>query len=89
MEQPDTWDPPAQISAFLQKHFNKELDDNSREAILDDYPKPNCSALIAPQIDEEASSQMRRNFKNAHFGAEKTLYRANAGGIRHTDVLVG
>ena len=75
MEQPDTWDPPAQISAFLQKHFNKELDDNSREAILDDYPKPNCSALIAPQIDEEASSQMRRNFKNAHFGAEKTSYR--------------
>jgi len=59
----------------LEKHFNKELDDKSRETILEDYTKPNCSTLIVPQIDEEASSHMKHNFKNAHFRAEKTLYR--------------
>ena len=66
---------PTQMTTFLEKHFNKDLDNKSREAILEDYPKPNCSALVAPRIDEEAATQMRRNFKNAHFGTEKTLYK--------------
>lgn len=38
---------PYSMSTFLEKHFNKELDDNSRKATLDEYPKLNCSALIA------------------------------------------
>ena len=45
VESPGTWDPPTQMSAFLERHFNRELDDKSREAILEDYPKPNCPAL--------------------------------------------
>ena len=75
VESPGTWDPPMQMSAFLEKHFNRELDDKSREAILENYPKPNCSALVAPRIDEEAATQMKRNFKNVYFGAEKALYK--------------
>ena len=51
---------------YLLKHFNKKLDDQSRRAILEDYPKLSNSPLLAPQIDEEASSQMRCNFRRCY-----------------------
>jgi len=48
METPGTWDPPAKMSPFLKKHFNKTLTDIKGEAILQDFPKPNCPVLAVP-----------------------------------------
>lgn len=38
----DTCDPMKPIASFLDKHFNRALSDSEREAILKDFPKPNC-----------------------------------------------
>ena len=63
------------MSALLEMHFNNELDDKSREAILEDCPKSNSTALVAPRIDKGAATHMRHNFKNVHFGTEKHCTR--------------
>ena len=44
------------------------------EAILEDYPMPNCPALMVPRLDEEVKKQLRSKGKDPHFGQEKTLF---------------
>ena len=48
VEPEDTWDPPGSMITFLEKHFNRCLSSVEREAILGDFPKPNCAVLEAP-----------------------------------------
>ena len=71
----DTWDPPDAMASFLQKHFNRSLEEGEKEAILKDFPKPNCKALRTPKLDEQVKEQLKRKGKDPHFGAEKTLFR--------------
>jgi len=48
----DTWQPPTSISNFLEKHFNRSLSEDEKEAIMKDFPKPNCKVLSAPKLDD-------------------------------------
>ena len=40
VESKDTWPPPKATRSFLEKHFNKSLSEEEREAILKDFLKP-------------------------------------------------
>ena len=42
------WEAPKSMSAFLQKHFNRSLKEEEREAIRKDFPKPAGGLLTAP-----------------------------------------
>ena len=46
-----------------------------REAIMRDFPKPDCQALQTPRLDEEMKKQIKKAGKDPHFGAERYLYR--------------
>ena len=71
----DSWDPPKAMSEFLQKHFNRTLTVAEREAILKEFPKPNCEALTVPKLDEQVKEQLKTKGKDPHFGSEKTLFK--------------
>lgn len=71
----DAWDPPKPMTSFLEKHFNRSLSDAEREAIMKDFPKPNCPVMSAPKLDEQVKDQLKRKGKDPHFGAEKSLYK--------------
>ena len=74
IKQSSKWDPPEQMSSYLEKHFNKNLRKEEAEAILEDYPMPNCPAMDVPRLDEEVRKQLRSKCKDLHFGQEKTLF---------------
>ena len=38
----DAWDLPKPITSFLEKHLKQLLSDFERDAIMKDFPKPNC-----------------------------------------------
>ena len=40
-----SWKPPDLMLKFLEKHFNQNLKQEERAAILEDFPKPECSVL--------------------------------------------
>ena len=39
-----SWEPPKSMAGFLEKHFNRCLEDSEKEAILKDFPKPAVTA---------------------------------------------
>ena len=71
----DKWQASEPMSAFLDKHFNRSLSEEEREAIMQDFPKPNCDVLVTPRIDKEVREQLKGKGKDAHWGAEKPLYK--------------
>jgi len=75
VEPSDTWQPPASISNFLEKHFNRSLSEDEKEAIMKDFPKPNCKVLSAPKLDDQVKDQLKKKGKDPHFGAEKSLFK--------------
>lgn len=75
VEPEGSWEPPQAMTKFLEKHFNHLLADKEREAILKDFPKPNCIALSTPKLDDQVRDQLKRKGKSPHFGAEKSLYK--------------
>ena len=70
-----SWKPPKALSAFLEKHFNRSLTEEERQAIMKDFPKPGCTVLSVPRLDEQVKQHLKRKGKDPHFGAEKTLYK--------------
>ena len=54
----DRWLAPEPMAAFLDKHFNRSLSEEEREAIMQDFPKPNCDVLVTPRIDKEVKGRM-------------------------------
>ena len=71
----DSWEPPKAMADFLGKHFNRALSDNEREAIMKDFPKPGCNAMVMPKLDQEVKDQLKRKGRDPHFGAEKSMYK--------------
>ena len=71
----DAWTPSHAISSFLGKHFNCALTEEEREAIMKDFPKPACSVMSVPKLDEEVKEQLKLRGKDPHFGSEKSLYK--------------
>jgi hypothetical protein len=63
------------MASFLQKHFNRSLEEGEKEAIIKDFPKPSCKALQTPKLDEQVKEQLKRKGKDPHFGPEKTLFK--------------
>ena len=63
------------MTTFLEKHFNWPLSDAEREAIMKDFPKPNCHVMSAPKLDEQVKDQLKGKGKDPHFGSEKSLYK--------------
>ena len=43
----ESWQLPPSMAKFLDKYFNTCLDDKEQQAILADFPKPQCDALQA------------------------------------------
>ncbi len=75
VESESSWEPSKPISAFLEKHFNRSLTEAERKAILKDFPKPTCEALMVPKLDQQVKDQLKLKGKDPHFGAEKSLYK--------------
>ena len=71
----DKWLAPEPMAAFLDKHFNRSLSEEKREAIMQDFPKSNCDVLVTPHIDKEVKEQLKGKGKDAHWRAEKPLYK--------------
>ena len=71
----DSWKAPSTITLFLEKHFNRSLLDDEREAIMKDFPRPHCDVLSTPKIDDDLKEQLKSRGKDPHFGAEKSLYK--------------
>ena len=63
------------INTFLEKHFLHPLAPEEREAIKKDFPNPASSALAVPKLDDEIKEQIKKAGKNAHFGAERSLFK--------------
>ena len=66
----DAWDPPKPIMSVSEKHFNRSLSDVERDAIMKDFPKPNCHMMPAPKLDEQVKESLKRKGKT-----EKSLYK--------------
>ena len=71
----EKWVPLQSVATFLEKHFKRCLSSEEREAILKDFPKPDCSVLEVPTLDEPVRDHLKRKGKDPHFGSEKTLYK--------------
>ena len=63
----DLWDPPDQIFAFLTKNFKKE-------AMFQEYPKPNCPAMEVPRLDNNVKEQLKPKGMDPKSGAEKNMF---------------
>ena len=74
-EPDDSWDPPSAMSSFLERHFNRELPGKDKDAILKEFPKPNCVTLKAPKLDGLVKEQLMRKGKDPRFGTERTLFK--------------
>jgi len=74
IESTGTWDPPDLMNTFLEKYFNRSWDAEEREAIAQDYPKPNCPALEVPKLDDDVKQQLKQKGKDPYFGAERTMF---------------
>ena len=74
VEPAGSWEPPQMIRSFLEKHFNKLLSEEERDAIMKDFPKPNVDAIVTPKLGGEAVEQLRSKGKNPHFGSEKDFF---------------
>ena len=55
--------------------LNEFLSDSEREAIMKDFPKPNCEVLTVPKLDQEVKEQLKWKGKNPFFEGEKSLYK--------------
>lgn len=71
----DSWEAPAVIKTFLDKHFNKSLSEEERKKILKDFPKPSCDAVQVPRLDDQLKEHLKTKGKDPHYGSEKTLYK--------------
>ena len=67
VEPKDTWTPSLVMANFLQKHFNIALKEEEREAILKDFPKLSCKAIVAPTLDEQVKELLKRKGKDPSF----------------------
>lgn len=57
IEPKNIWDPPSSMVCFLETHFNRTLEESEREAILKDFLKPHCKAIMASRLDEQVKDQ--------------------------------
>ena len=71
----EKWVPLQSVATFLEKHFKRCLSSEEQEAILKDFPKPDCPVLEVPTLDEPVRDPLKRKGKDPHFGSEKTLYK--------------
>ena len=71
----ESWQPPDYMINFLDKHFNRCLEVKERQAILEDFPKPQGDVLRTPKLDSEMREQLSKKGKDPRFGSEKTLYK--------------
>ena len=72
---PQYWKPHPSVEKYLDKHFNKLLADKDQEAILKEFPVPDCDAVKAPTLDPEVMEQLKNKGKDLRFGAERNLYK--------------
>ena len=66
-------EPP--IANFLEKYFNRDLEEGEREVILKDFPKPHCKVIVAPRLDDRVKKQLKKKGRDPNYGAEKSLFK--------------
>ena len=74
VEPEGTWEPSAAMKSFLGHHFNCVLTECEKDAIMTEFPKPNCSVLQVPQLNDLVQEQLRKKGKDPYFGTKRTLY---------------
>jgi len=78
------------MSTYLEKHFNRNLKGEETEAILEDYPMPNCPALKVPRLDEEFKKQLRTKERSPFWTEDIIQYPGGAPlGQKPTHLLMG
>ena len=83
------WTPPQPVLAYLKKHFTKSLDQAELNKVVKEFPKPQCSFLETPMLDDQVRDHLKKKWKDPHFGAEKTLYRLQGSVLNLTGPLTG
>ena len=61
--------------SFLEEHYNQDLPPKECQAILDDFPKPDCDVFQAPRLDSEVRDQLQKKSLDSKFGSKKTLFK--------------
>ena len=75
LEQDESWTPPAAMLRFLEENLNQVPPDKERQAILANFPKPNCDVVQPPRLDKEVKDQLLQKGLDPKFGSEKTLFK--------------
>jgi len=71
----NAWEAGEIINSFIEKHFKHTITAEERNAIMEDFPKPSCTALCTPKLDEDIKKQIRMAGRDPHFGVEKHLFK--------------
>lgn len=77
------WEAPKAMTEFLDKHFNKCLTDEEREAIRKDS---SGSSLATPKLNKQVKEHIRRKGKDSHFGSEKVIQGVGCHRASHMPV---
>jgi len=48
----------------LEKILNRTRSEDEKEAIMKDFPKPNCKVLSAPKLDDQVKDQLKKKGKD-------------------------
>ena len=72
---PLSWKLPLSVQKYLDKQFNKLLADKDQEAILKEFPVPDCDAVKATTLDPEVMEPLKSKGKDLWNGAERNLYK--------------
>ena len=72
---PLSWKLPPSVQKYLDKQFNKLLADKDQEAILKEFPVPDCDAVKATTLDPEVMEPLKSKGKDLWNGAERNLYK--------------
>ena len=77
--QPDnSWEAPAVMKKFLDKHFNRSPSEEERKSIMKDFLRPSYDALLVPKLDDQLKDHLKAKGKDPLYGSEKSLYKMQA-----------
>ena len=83
-----SWQPPKIMLKYLEANFDRNLSEDERKAILNDFPIPQCSVLQAPKLDPEVKDQIQKKGSNPQFGTERCLFNLQEELLEVTDPLM-
>jgi len=65
------WTPTQPVLAYLKKDFTKSLDHTELDKVVKEFPKPQCSFLETPILDDQVRDHLKKKGKDPYFGADR------------------